>query len=270
MATNTPNINLVKPAYTDNADIGVLNANSDKIDAAVKALQDLITALQTSTTPQAILNAIKTVDGTGSGLDADLLDGKDSTYFARSGFGNSGEVCRLVTDILNIKNEDGIYVNGKFMGQYLANAPNSNWYIMEQIVYNDTWVIVRALEFTDPNAKWIENRKTDGTWQGWKEIGGDNLFTVPRQFNVANAASGQTVFSYSGGAGEVNTLNFRNNQALIIIDGVTIDYPNFPYSGSSGIGWHMDIKIPFKNSVEIKTKNDINLHQVEGLVMTEK
>jgi hypothetical protein len=33
--------------------------------------------------PTDILNSIKTVDGAGSGLDADFLDGQDSTAFAR-------------------------------------------------------------------------------------------------------------------------------------------------------------------------------------------
>lgn len=36
-------------------------------------------------TPTALLNAIKTVDGAGSGLDADALDGLDSSYFLNAG-----------------------------------------------------------------------------------------------------------------------------------------------------------------------------------------
>lgn len=41
-----------------------------------------IGALQTATTPANLLTAIKTVDGPGSGLDADTLDGHDTAYFA--------------------------------------------------------------------------------------------------------------------------------------------------------------------------------------------
>ena len=33
---------------------------------------------------QELLDKIKTVDGTGSGLDADLLDGKEASSFAES------------------------------------------------------------------------------------------------------------------------------------------------------------------------------------------
>jgi len=40
-------------------------------------------------TPTAILNALKTVDGAGSGLDADFLDGIDSSLFATITYVNS-------------------------------------------------------------------------------------------------------------------------------------------------------------------------------------
>lgn len=39
MATNTTNYNLVKPAGTDIVDIGVINGNMDKIDAAITGIQ---------------------------------------------------------------------------------------------------------------------------------------------------------------------------------------------------------------------------------------
>lgn len=46
MATKTPNYNLAKPDLEDFADIRVLNANMDIIDAELKKLKDQITALQ--------------------------------------------------------------------------------------------------------------------------------------------------------------------------------------------------------------------------------
>ncbi len=50
-----------------------------------------------------ILTAVKTVDGTGSGLDADLLDGNDSTYFTNASNLDSGTVptIRLGTGTAN-------------------------------------------------------------------------------------------------------------------------------------------------------------------------
>lgn len=42
MATKTTNLQLDKPDYTDAADIAVINGDLDKIDTAVKAVQDSI------------------------------------------------------------------------------------------------------------------------------------------------------------------------------------------------------------------------------------
>jgi hypothetical protein len=55
-------------------------------NAAAQQLADrtlwLKNALASSTSAAALLTSIKTVDGTGSGLDADLLDGKHAAHFA--------------------------------------------------------------------------------------------------------------------------------------------------------------------------------------------
>ena len=47
MASTTTNLGLTKPAYTDDADVAVLNANSDIIDAAFGSLSDQIATLPT-------------------------------------------------------------------------------------------------------------------------------------------------------------------------------------------------------------------------------
>jgi hypothetical protein len=51
-------------------------------DAASTNQASSLGQLNTATAPSALLASIKTVDGSGSGLDADLLDGRDSTSFA--------------------------------------------------------------------------------------------------------------------------------------------------------------------------------------------
>jgi hypothetical protein len=48
------------------------------VTTTFKGLTDLFASIQ----PAALLTAIKTVDGAGSGLDADLLDGKHGSYYA--------------------------------------------------------------------------------------------------------------------------------------------------------------------------------------------
>lgn len=59
-----------------------------------------------------VLNKIKNVDGTGSGLDADLLDGHDSSFFSASTHDHDSTYVKLTdyedSDVLNkIKNVDG-------------------------------------------------------------------------------------------------------------------------------------------------------------------
>ena len=56
--------------------------NNTHYDFIIKDGEDGIVDLTTDT-PSQILAKIKNVDGPGSGLDADLLDGHDSSYFAK-------------------------------------------------------------------------------------------------------------------------------------------------------------------------------------------
>jgi hypothetical protein len=54
-----------------------ISGNTTNIATNANAIADL----QTATTPANLLTSIKTVDGSGSGLDADTLDGHDTAYF---------------------------------------------------------------------------------------------------------------------------------------------------------------------------------------------
>lgn len=121
MAEATEALGLEKPLETEFYDVKVFNDNADKIDAAVKSLQqarnalgelleDLqraheqdiqevnlelteVMALAESALPAAsytaadILAKLKTVDGAGSGLDADLFKGKSTIPISSGGTG---------------------------------------------------------------------------------------------------------------------------------------------------------------------------------------
>lgn len=104
----TNNLGLKKPESTDFYDIEDFNFNADKIDEELGNLD-----------PVKLLNQIKTVDGEGSGLDADLLDGKDSTAFATSDHKHD------ILDIINlnltaenttVKDVDNNFVSGTVEG----------------------------------------------------------------------------------------------------------------------------------------------------------
>lgn len=261
MATNTPNINLVKPAGTDNADISVLNGNSDILDTVIKSLQDLITNLQNATTPQAILNAIKTVDGVGSGLDADLLDGKNST------------------DFLNIPNKMSVILNNSNLntitdsGEYYCNSPLNNpagtdYGYLKVMSAGSLYCTQTYIDYTDINKKYARNLN-NGVWSDWVKIGGGNLFTYPKSFYVATNVPGQTLFSYNGGAGRIITVNLSSTLFEFIIDGISVDYSaNMPYT-TQGQEQLTTVNLEFKNSCVIKSRSGLP-NNAKGLIQTEK
>lgn len=84
--TVTANYEFVKPdpGGSDNTWAGKLNANFDDIDATIKALSNTVaTKLNASGyTAADVLAKLLTVDGSGSGIDADKLDGLDASGYA--------------------------------------------------------------------------------------------------------------------------------------------------------------------------------------------
>ena len=66
-----------------------------------------------------LLTAIKAVDGAGSGLDADLLDGKDSTQFVRS------DVQTLMNADLNMQGHNLIFNNGNYSAKMILQSDNN-------------------------------------------------------------------------------------------------------------------------------------------------
>jgi hypothetical protein len=90
--TVTTNYNLVKPEVgaSSNTWGGKLNDNMDDLDALIKALNDGLAAAVAAYTAADVLAKLKTVDGAGSGLDADLLDGQSGTFYQNASNQNAG------------------------------------------------------------------------------------------------------------------------------------------------------------------------------------
>ena len=91
MAEYTENYNLKKPAQEDFYNVEDFNNNADVIDSQLKAVSDKATSAlpSSSYTAADILNKLKTVDGTNSGLDADLFKGQSIIPVANGGTGES-------------------------------------------------------------------------------------------------------------------------------------------------------------------------------------
>ena len=65
------------------AAVSSLNSAIVSNDSDITSIQSDVSSLQTATTAANLLTAIQTVDGAGSGLDADLLDGSSSAAFCQ-------------------------------------------------------------------------------------------------------------------------------------------------------------------------------------------
>ena len=76
----------------------------------------ILSELYDTTSPSALLTAIKTVDGSGSGLDADLLDGLDSTAFATAAQGALADSAVQPGDNVSDLTNDAGYITGVAWG----------------------------------------------------------------------------------------------------------------------------------------------------------
>jgi len=93
----------INDLYTIKAEIDDENTLTEKTWSSSKIDSTIDEKVSDATTAEEILEKIKTVDGVDSGLDADLLDGVDSSSFARTDLSNVSD-----SDILSkIKNVDG-------------------------------------------------------------------------------------------------------------------------------------------------------------------
>lgn len=110
--TLTTNYNLTKPEVGASNDTWgtKINANLDVLDTQLKAVSNVANAAlpSASYTAADVLTKIKTVDGAGSGLDADLLDAQSSAYYidipARLGYTPVNKAGDTMTGSLTIDN----------------------------------------------------------------------------------------------------------------------------------------------------------------------
>ena len=165
---NVPNINLsgnvTVGGTVDGRDVAADGTKLDGIEAGATADQ----------TPAEILAAIKTVDGSGSGLDADTLDGYHSSVFSVRANGSlyqhpiwDNRSSDTSTDLgqgavafeFKANATDGLADGGTYHGvmtfQQWSDSSGGN---------------TNQVAFTDNGNLWTRGASIGGSWGAWKEI----------------------------------------------------------------------------------------------------
>lgn len=198
-----------------------------------------------------ILNALKTVDGSGSGLDADFLDGLDSTALGGGGGGSgdvSGPGAAVVGNFASFNNINGKVItdSGKKAADF-ADAVHSHTFA--SLTSKPT--TISGFGITDAYTK----SEVDTAMNGKFSTAGGSLsgaLTLPQgaagtpslMFGSAtltgiygNAAGNQVNVSSSG------TLRFTFSTTNT--SAVALNVPDVAYSGA----WDGDLSVPTKNAV---------------------
>jgi len=134
----------------DGRDVAADGTKLDGIEAGATADQ----------TASEILTAIKTVDGSGSGLDADLLDGQQGGYYTQTVSDtslNSGNDLNSLTD--------GYY---SWTSSQPTNSPGDNYMILLQV--SDGGQPQQLAWGGNSNGKMYMRRRDSGTWNSWTKV----------------------------------------------------------------------------------------------------
>lgn len=153
----------IKTLYESNADT---NAFTDAEQTKLSGIETGATADQTAAE---ILTAIKTVDGSGSGLDADTLDGVDSTGFAAVSHDHAFTTSTGLTnaDDLDLLTDVGTY---HWNALAPANSPSGVVYKIMHM-YSDGAQLQQIVHGgTSGGAALYMRRKDAGTWQAWESF----------------------------------------------------------------------------------------------------
>ena len=141
------------------------------VKATLKTYFDTLYASSSGDTPENILAKLLTVDGAGSGLDADLFDGMNSARFIFGSNGNRGSS--------NVSNINGIVKSGFYYSTDTTNNPTAANYHVIHGQNDDSDLYAYQIAFSPFSVGQIYSRiKNNGTWTGWtKDWNASNVGT---------------------------------------------------------------------------------------------
>jgi len=201
-------------------------------DAVNKGQLDAATPYQT---PTDLLTAIKTVDGTGSGLDADFIDGLDSSRFIRSDDNDiaTGDLTftgdNYFQGDITIANADGIEMTGRQISGLQDGSNPTDAVNKSQLDATRPYKVYTALitqtGTADPTAEVLEN--TLGGVPLWERTGVGNytatlvgVFTLDK--TIVFVTGGNTVNNASGFRFDANIVYLTSNNSTSLEDGLTL------------------------------------------------
>lgn len=215
-----------------------------------------------------VLTKIITVDGTGSGLDADLLDGQHGTYYSPTTHAHGSIYNTTITDLNALA-----YTNqGLYYDRYASSATN-NPFVMDNA--NGVITMVshpsggigtygKQIAFPDNDDMYIR-KFLNGSFGSWFKLLHSGNTTIPTNTNqLTNGAGfitdGNTGWDNSygfitdGNTGWDNIYGFITSDTgdEVLVNSGSTTNPNFTTSGS----------ITFVNNANVITAN---LNQVAGL-----
>jgi hypothetical protein len=153
-----------------------------------------------------LLNGILTVDGTGSGLDADKLDGLESASFANAAFAN--------TDYTTISATAGVYGNASHVPVTTLTANGRVSLITNTAIAIDTAALTSG---TIVDAR-LPTKGTAGTYANATHVPVITTDAYGRVTAVTNTAISFPVTSVGGQTGAVSNTQLLNS--ILAVDGV--------------------------------------------------
>src|SRR6056300_159401 len=177
----------------------VLTATTASFTTADETKLDAIEAGATADqTASEILTAVKTVDGAGSGLDADLLDGNEATAFATAAQGTLADSALQSSDIgVSVQGYDAtILVDADIGANVLAYDSNLQ-----------SFVTTFTLPTTDSTAGYV--LKTDGA--GALSFVAQSAYDESTVAITGGTIDGTTIGGTTPAAGDFTTLDTTGN-----------------------------------------------------------
>jgi hypothetical protein len=209
--------------------------------------------------PTTILDKLKTVDGEGSGLDADLLDGNDSATFVKfidfnnnvktfrnwgglyTGSATNNGAIRIDIGSHNIMFDAVIrirsytYLMDINVGGYTYTSGGSDWHNPQASGMNDTNLIIPIKFYSDGTNRFIIIGDTTTVWGGYLHVSVDKVdigygstapiiapFTVSLVTSITGTLNATRYINGAGSGLDADTVDGKHANAFLELAGGTM------------------------------------------------